>query len=124
MYLPRKNKTEGEGDRIIKHVAHRDAIYNHIEKKAKKRVDEAEEYAGSAIELVVPYTLEKQKLNNAESATMLNLFYDNKGISPDEIKERKPIVPDTPYHNKEKFLKSTKKEAGVHTTVATYDVIE
>jgi hypothetical protein len=120
----RVDQQEGEGERIMKHVAHRDALYSTVENKAIERVRKAEQFTGEAFDLVMPTTREKVKLNNAESQVLLNHFFDIKGINPKDIADREPVIPSTPYHNRELTEKTKKKgRKGIHTAAATYDPI-
>jgi len=115
------DQQEGEGLQIMKHVAHRDAIYGFIDNKKDERVQKVEQLTGEAFELVMPITREKQKLNNAESQVLLRQFYDQKGINPKDIADREPI---TPYYNRELTDKPKKKgKKDVRTATATYDTV-
>ena len=95
------DRVEGEELNIIKHEAHQNSIYKHIETKHEKRVKASEQYTGQDYEAVVPLTIEKEKLNGSESQALLNHFYDEKRINPNKIDERKPVKPATPYHDRE-----------------------
>lgn len=109
------DQQEGEGDRIIRHVSHRNAAYTCVENKATERQKKAEEFVGIGIELLTPITQEKRKLNDAESQALLKHFYDAKDINPNDIKEREPV-------NTKEMPEKTKRK-GIHTVPATYNPI-
>lgn len=109
------DQLEGEGERIIKHVSHRNSVYTCIENKATERLKKAEEFIGTSFELLTPVSQEKLKLNNAESQTLLKHFYDAKDINPNDIKEREAV-------NIKELPEKTKKK-GNHTVPATYNPI-
>lgn len=97
------DRQEGEEKTIIKHESHNDTLQRYIENKAVERVRKAEEYTGMEYEAVSAYTLEKEKLNSAENRAFIDAYCETKDIDFDKVKDYQPIVPDTPYHNKEKY---------------------
>ncbi|MBL7973066.1 MAG: hypothetical protein JNL03_16225, partial [Prolixibacteraceae bacterium] len=105
------DQQEGEGERIMRHVAHRDSAYTCIENKAEERQRKAEEYTGLSIELLTPIAQEKLKLNDAESQALLKQFYDAKDINPNKITEREPV------NTREETEKGKRK--GIYTQPAT-----
>jgi hypothetical protein len=114
------DRQEGEELTIIKHEAHNNTLKQHIDQKARKRIELAEEYTQTDYEAVIPYTMEKMKLNHAESQTLINTYFNSKGLNTGDIKEYEPISPDTPYHNSE-TSNNNKKGKGIFTVNATYE---
>ncbi|MDR2622142.1 MAG: Mu transposase C-terminal domain-containing protein [Dysgonamonadaceae bacterium] len=114
------DRQEGEEETIFKHKSHNDAIYKTVEEKATKRVKNAEDFMGQPFVMISPYIMEKEKINQAESAATLNLLCENHNIKPGRIKEYRPVDTGTPY-NKERFLNENKKQSskGIFTTAAT-----
>lgn len=109
------DQLEGEGERIIRHVSHRNAFYTSVENKTNERQKKAEEFIGVGIELLTPITQEKRKLNNAESQALLKHFYAAKDINPNDIKERESV-------NTKEMPEKTKMK-GIHIVPATYNPI-
>jgi len=109
------DQVEGEKERMMRHVSHRDSVYTCIENKADRRLKKVEEFTGQSFELLTPIAMEKRKLNDAENQTLLKLFYDNKEIDPKEIKDREKVGYTTE--------KSNKLRKGIHTVAATYKPI-
>jgi hypothetical protein len=118
------DQQDGEGLQIIKHLAHRDSLYSVIENKAIECVKKAAQYAGEDYELVLPTTRTKLLLNEAENQVLINQFYDKTGINPDKLKKTNPVIPSSPYYNRELTDKPNKKgKKDVRTATATYDTV-
>jgi len=118
------DQLEGEGERIMKHVAHRDAFDGFIDKKADDRVEKAKQFRGEAYEIMSPLKIEKLKLNNIESQVLLKQYYNDNDINTDKMPERVPVLPSTPYFNRELTDKPKKKgKKDVRTATATYDTV-
>lgn len=114
----------GEGERIMKHVAHRDTIYGYIDNIASEDVKKADQFFGKTCDLVPAMTREKQKINNAETQVLLNQYYNDNNINTDDNPERVPVIPSSPYYNRELINKvDKKKEKGYRTSSATYDTV-
>ncbi|WP_423127546.1 Mu transposase C-terminal domain-containing protein [Gaoshiqia sp. Z1-71] len=116
------DQQEGEKERMMKHVAHRESIYKAVETKSVERLKRAETLIGSGIELLAPITMEKRKLNDAESQALLKHFYDHKGIDPEAQPDREPARA-TIQARELREKAERKKPKGVHTTAATYKTI-
>jgi len=109
------DQEEGEKERMMKHVSHRDSIYKCVENKADERNKKAVNYIGEGFEILTPITMEKRKINNSESQALLKQFYAAKDINPNDIKERESV--------NTKELPDKSKRKGIHTVPATYNPI-
>ena len=117
------DQKEGEQLQMIKHVAHRDTLYSHIESKATQRILAAEKETGEPFDLVTPITRAKEVINNAESQFHINNFLDSKGFDRDKIADREPVNLSSPglEAHGQKGAADTKRSR--RTSKATYAII-
>lgn len=116
------DRKEGEEMIMIKHESHNNTLPRHIEDKAKARVKEAESFTGVEFEGIVPYTMEKEKVNSAENQALINAYCDLNALDLDKVKDYQPTIVDTPYSNKEKYsTNNNKKVKGIFNLSATYE---
>lgn len=81
------DREDGEELTIIKHESHNNVLPHYIEEKAAERIREAEQFTGlTALESISPYTMEKQKINNAESRMYMDTYFDEKHLDSSGIK--------------------------------------
>lgn len=82
------DRQEGEELVIFKHESHNDTLPQYIENRAKERIEAAKQFTGiTDMESIQPYTMEKEKINNAESQMYINTYYEEKGIDMSNVKD-------------------------------------
>jgi hypothetical protein len=117
------DRQEGEEEVIFKHESHCKNFYRSIEEDVTNIAKAGEEFTGATVETILPYTLEKEKVNESETRALLNAFHESNGMNLNKTKEYRPANPDS---NKERFLNENKKQSskGVFTAAGTLKVVD
>lgn len=113
------DRQEGEELIIIKHESHNNTLPQYIEDKAAERIRTAEQFTGiKDLESIRPFTMEKEKINNAESQMYIEAYYDEKGLDMSNVKDYKSMPTEKANNSKSN---NNKKGKGNFTVNATYD---
>jgi hypothetical protein len=113
------DRQEGEELVIIKHESHNSTLPQYIENKAAERVKAAEQFTGiTDMESIQPFTMEKEKINNAESRMYIEAYYEEKGIDMSNVKDYKSMPVNKANNSKSN---NNKKDKGIFSIDATYD---